>query len=198
MLPGAGWNCCLTRLSSLSPYGETDAFCSPRCSSATQCRTPGYACYFFVSAGANACWLNPIPTVAPDAGFADGGTSSSIGAACVNSQQCTATANAFCIPDIAPTGGATGFVGGYCSTSCSGVPCSTGSTCTPVSGALGTFPVCLQNCASPRIGQSSCRNGYICEGTTGTSSGYCLPRCNNTGATCPTGTACNATSGYCG
>ena len=185
-------------LAALGAYGENDVFCSPRCSNMAQCRTPGYACYFFVTAGANACWLNPIPGTGFDAGFVpDAGSMSNIGGACVNDGQCLSPTNSFCIPDVAPGVGATGFVGGYCSTSCNGTPCSSGSTCIPVNSGFGTFPVCLKECPGPRLGQSTCRNGYVCEGTAGASSGYCLPRCSNTGANCSAGTTCNTTSGYC-
>ena len=179
-------------LNALSPYGEHDVFCSPRCSNLAQCRTPGYACYFFVTAGANACWLNPIPSAGIDAG-----SSSTIGSACINDGQCLSPANSFCIPDVGPGIGATGFVGGYCSTSCNGTLCSSGSTCAFVISPVGTFPICLRDCSGPRLGQSTCRNGYVCDGVPGSMGGYCLPRCSNTGALCPTGTTCNQTSGYC-
>ncbi len=185
-------------LNQLSAYGENDVFCSPRCSSANQCRTPGYACYFFVSASANACWLNPIPPpVGVDAGIPDAGVGSTIGQACVNDGQCLQPAASFCIPDVAPGIGPTGFVGGYCSTSCNGSTCVAGSTCTSVNSGVGAFPVCLKNCSAPRTGQATCRNGYVCDGPMG-NSGWCLPRCSNTGANCPTGSTCNTTTGYCG
>jgi hypothetical protein len=195
-----GFGCTPTSLclSQLSPYGENDAFCSPRCSNANQCRTPGYACYFFVTASANACWLNPIPNTGFDAGMPDAGVGSTIGNACINDGQCLQPAASFCIPDVAPGVGATGFVGGYCSTSCNGSPCVGGSTCASVNTGVGAFPVCLKTCPTPRMGQSTCRNGYVCEGATGLMGGYCLPRCSNTGANCPTGTSCNSTTGYCG
>jgi hypothetical protein len=155
---------------------------------------PGYACYFINSVSTNACWLNPIPPTTMDAG-----TGSQIGNPCANAGQCTNPSNAFCIQDIVPPLGATGFVGGYCSSLCSGMACVSGSSCQSVTGFSGsiTQPVCLKECPMPRTGQSSCRTGYICEGTIGAALGVCLPRCNNSGASCPTGMACNTMTGYC-
>ncbi|MBS1151458.1 MAG: Myxococcales trans domain protein, partial [Myxococcaceae bacterium] len=185
-------------LNSLQPYGENDAFCSPRCSSASQCRAPGYACYFINSVSTTACWLNPIPIVGVDGGSPDAGASF-IGSACINAGQCTNPSNAFCIQDVIPGLGASGFVGGYCSALCSSVACVSGSSCQSVTGFSSgiTQQVCLRNCSGPRTGQANCRNGYVCEGTTGAAVGACLPRCNNTGATCPAGTGCNFATGYC-
>ena len=118
---------------------------------------------------------------------------------CVNAGQCTNPTNSFCIQDVIPGLGASGFVGGYCSSLCSGVACVAGSSCQTVTGFSSgvTQQVCLRDCSAPRTGQSNCRNGYVCEGTVGATVGACLPRCNNSGATCPTGTACNTMSGYC-
>jgi hypothetical protein len=184
-------------LNALQPYGENDAFCSPRCSNMNQCRTPGYSCYFINTVSTTACWLNPIPLVGIDAGVAtDGG---SIGLPCVNAGQCTNPTNAFCIQDVIPGLGASGFVGGYCSALCSTVPCIGGTSCQTVTGFSSglTQQVCLRDCIGPRTGQSNCRNGYVCEGTAGTPLGSCLPRCNNSGATCPAGATCNTMSGYC-
>lgn len=185
-------------LNALQPYGENDAFCSPRCTAMTQCRAGGYACYFINSVSATACWLNPIPGGGADGGVPDGGASF-IGSACVNAGQCTNPSNAFCILDVIGGLGPSGFVGGYCSALCSGVPCVAGSSCQTVTGfSTGiSQQVCLRDCSFPRTGQSNCRNGYLCEGTLGASLGACLPRCNNSGATCPAGTTCNAMSGYC-
>jgi hypothetical protein len=144
-----------------------------------------------------ACWLNPIPTVGMDGGSPDAGTSF-IGSPCLNAGQCTNPSNAFCIQDVIPGVGASGFVGGYCSTLCNAAACVAGASCQTVTGSFGfTQQLCLRDCTGPRTGQSNCRNGYVCEGTTGTAVGACTPRCNNTGAACPAGTACNTMSGYC-
>lgn len=181
-------------LNALQPYGENDPICSPRCTAMTQCRTPGYACYFINTVSTTACWLNPIPFTGLDAGMP-----SFIGAPCVNSGQCTSPSNAFCIQDVLPGLGASGFVGGYCSALCNMVSCAAGSSCQSVTGFSSgiTQQVCLKDCNFPRTGQSNCRNGYVCEGTTGAALGACLPRCNNTGASCPMGTTCNTMTGYC-
>lgn len=185
-------------LSALQPYGENDVFCSPRCSTTAQCRPSGYACYFINTVSTTACWLNPIPVAAQDGGV-DAGLPSFIGTACVNSGQCTNPPNSFCIQDVLPGLGASGFVGGYCSSLCSGSPCVAGSSCQSVTGFSSgiTQQVCLRDCTAPRTGQSNCRNGYVCEGTIGSTAGACLPRCNNSGASCPSGTTCNTMTGYC-
>ena len=183
-------------LSSLQSYGESDVFCSSKCNNMNQCRSAGYACYFINAVSTTACWLNPIPVVGQDGGSPDAGANF-IGAPCVNAGQCTNPSGAFCIQDVIPGLGATGFVGGYCSALCTnGCPAST--TCQTVSSAFGiSQQLCLLNCPGPRTGSSTCRNGYVCEGTTGTTGGTCTPRCNNTGAACPSGTACNTMTGYC-
>ena len=193
-------NCPMTSvcLDALQPYGENDPICSPRCTSLMNCRTPGYACYVFNSVATTACWLNPIPALGTDAGLSDAG-GNSVGQPCLNDGQCTSPANVFCVQDVIAGIGPTGFVGGYCSTSCNGTPCGPGTTCVGVTGVGGavTLPLCLRNCANARTGQSNCRNGYVCDGNVGAPVGYCLPRCNNTGSACPTGLVCNTSSGYC-
>jgi hypothetical protein len=180
-------------LDTLGSYGEQATVCSPVCSVNNPCRANGYSCYAWPSLAVSACWLDPLP-----GSTADAGTALSIGQSCVNDAQCLNPANSFCLPDVLPGVGATGFVGGYCTTSCNGAACATDSRCVGVSNNLGvTLPLCLRACANPRSGQSSCRNGYICETSGTTGGGYCLPKCNNAGSSCPLGTACNAMTGYC-
>src|SRR5207249_1052258 len=59
-------------------FGESDVICLANCTTTTQCRMPGYACYAFGPNGPNACWIFPTPPLfdggmpppMPDAGVA--------------------------------------------------------------------------------------------------------------------------------
>ena len=94
----------------------------------------------------------------------------------------------------------TGWPGGACSSSCSNTTCPSGSSCLDVGGAgggTGSNPICFKSCPAPRLGQSTCRTGYVCEvNVQVTGAGICIPRCNNLGFSCWQGTHCDA-SGYC-
>ena len=128
----------------------------------------------------------------------DGGVSQ-VGAACTSDLQCRPPTNGFCIAETV-FGQPTGWPGGSCSANCSNTPCPTGSSCLDV-GQLsggGSNPVCFKSCAAPRLGQSTCRTGYVCEvNVQTTGSGICIPRCNTVGFDCWQGTRCDVNSGYC-
>jgi serine protease len=122
----------------------------------------------------------------PDAGIPP------IGSACTTD----CGAGRLCVPESAPT--QTGYVGGYCSALCNNGICPAGSSC--VNDSIGGFSVsfCKANCATPGMGQGSCRAGYVCANGTGSAAqGVCTPRCTNAGYLCPNNTVCNAGSGYC-
>ena len=123
---------------------------------------------------------------------------SQIGNPCVADLQCHPPGNGFCIAETV-FGQPTGWPGGACSASCNGTACPAGSSCLDVGGGgTGSNPICFKSCPAPRLGQSTCRTGYICEVnfmTTG--SGICIPRCNTVGFNCWTGTTCDPASGYC-
>ncbi len=186
-------------LDNFSPYGEADPICAPTCASTASCRTPGYDCY--PVQGNKACWIAPIPALL-DGGFPDAGVPSNdggtVGAACVSSAQCNLYPNGFCVTEQVPGLGPSGFTNGYCTSLCSGMMCSAGSTCTNVNG-FGTInqQLCLRNCPAAMGGQSTCRVGYLCAGSGAAGTGVCTPNCTVTGFSCSSGQTCNTVSGYC-
>ena len=139
----------------LPAYGEADTICWDNCSTTDRCRTPGYGCYGLSSG--NACWISPVPPL-------DAGTpADKVGNAC------TSTANCINPPE---TGGACltrefnyNWAGGYCTKE----SCISNAECSADGGAIclditATDDVCVQKCAdSSDGGQSTCRNGYMCE-----------------------------------
>jgi hypothetical protein len=127
----------------------------------------------------------------------DGGMSQ-VGNPCSADLQCHPPANGFCIAETV-FGQPTGWPGGACSASCNGVACPSGSSCLDVGGGTtAPNPICFKSCAGPRLGQSTCRGGYVCEvNVQTTGSGICIPRCNTVGFSCWQGTTCDANSGYC-
>ncbi len=117
-------------------------------------------------------------TLAPQKDVSDM-QSSVIGNAC--------TADGPCAPGICGTG----FPGGYCTQDCLMASCPLGSRCV----GNGMVAYCLSSCVGPRMGQSECRAGYVCDDD-GTGSGVCIPSCvSNPGGCAPA--MCNMTSGYC-
>lgn len=130
----------------------------------------------------------------PDAG------TSQVGNACTSDTQCRPPTNGFCIAETV-FGQPTGWPGGACSANCGTVGCPSGSSCLDVGGGgggTGSNPICFQSCPQPRLGQSTCRSGYLCEvNVQTTGSGICIPRCNTVGFTCWQGTRCDVGSGYC-
>ena len=127
----------------------------------------------------------------------DAGTSQ-VGTACTTDTQCRPPANGFCIAETV-FGQPTGWPGGACSASCGTTACPSGSSCLDVGGGGGSSnPICFQSCPQPRLGQSTCRSGYLCEvNVQTTGSGICIPRCNTAGFECWRGTRCDVASGYC-
>lgn len=186
-------------LDTLGVYGETDPICAPACMTGSNCRTPGYDCYQ-VAGNTQACWISPLSVL--DAGFPDGGIGGSdggvVGAACVSTGQCNLYPNGFCVTENVPGLGPSGFTAGYCTSLCSGMMCSAGSTCTNVNGFGSiTQQLCLRNCPVPLGGQSTCRTGYLCTAAGAAGTGVCAPKCTVAGASCPSGQTCNTVTGYC-
>lgn len=160
----------------LPQYGEADTFCWDNCTATDRCRTPGYACYN-LSSGA-ACWIDPIPPL-------DAGTpADKVGQACTSAMDC----------DNPPESGATclsrefnfNWAGGYCSKA----DCLSNAECSSDGGAIclgftQNDRACVQKCAdSSDGGQSTCRNGYICNqyftgladgGQAPSADGFCAP-----------------------
>lgn len=88
----------------------------------------------------------------------------------------------------------TSWPGGYCSGTCLLTEQVCGGFLGLASGWCTPQGSCLEDCANPGQGQSSCRTGYVCEYSNGVGSqGVCVPRCQQ--VACSSGT-CNA-SGYC-
>ncbi len=176
----------------LATYGESDKFCLKRCTDANQCRN-GYNCYSLGAQG-NACWLAALPP--RDAGP----PANKVGIGCSKNPECTnPPEDGFCIPETTADGGSSGFMGGYCTAECDdSAHCSAdgGAICVTFEDNLNA---CLQACASPGAGQSSCRAGYVCLTLTNSDGGasprgICGPTCDLTG--CDVGQICLA-NGYC-
>ncbi|MDP3233000.1 MAG: S8 family serine peptidase [Myxococcales bacterium] len=87
---------------------------------------------------------------------------------------------------------ATGFPQGYCTRDCETASCPAGAKC--LSGA--TVSLCLETCAAPRRGRSTCRANYVCEDDS-SGIGVCIPGCTAIADFCDAPQACNATTGYC-
>lgn len=143
----------------LPQYGEADTFCWDNCSGTDRCRTPGYECYQI--GNGNSCWIDPIPPV--DAGV----PADKVGNACSSTAECInpPETGGVCLSREANYDWTA--AGGYCSkTGCiSNDECSAdgGSFCI---GLTEDDPnLCVQKCAdSSDGGQSTCRNGFVCEG----------------------------------
>ncbi len=178
-------------------FGE-DNICAAFCGVGSYVCRSGYACYP-IPAG-DICWLDPLPTP-PSA------PPNLIGNACTSDAACQANGTftpGICYPATSPsTGAPTGFTGGYCSAQCdhnnpSDPICSSTGVCVGFSNSMGqAFGLCMNRCSAPEGGQSNCRTSYICETATSAGEGGCLPRCDNPGWGCPTGTTCNTGTGYC-
>jgi hypothetical protein len=180
-------------------FGESGRFCWSRCDSRIDCRAPDYECY---SLGNNrrGCWISPLPD------FDAGTPADKVGIACTQDSECSNPPDdGVCLPPTLPDGGASPFVGGYCTAPCVDAShCSTdgGATCVAiVVGGAVAGAACMHTCEAPQAGPSSCRTGYLCRGLRQADGGLaprgvCYPSCLNQGAACPTGTTCQ-TSGYC-
>lgn len=205
--------------------GEDDNFCADRCGFQDNCRNPGYACYGIQGQqGTNVCWLFPAPEVqGVDAGtggggggafdgggFGGGGGSAtdagvhSLGSACSSSAQCAGLAGPVCIPASVPGFGATGYIDGYCTTSCGvGGFCPQNGMCVFETFFGNNTSTCKSTCPAPGMGQSTCRAGYLCHFSTisalfdgGFPPGWCGPRCDALLGQCNPGTSCGM-DGYC-
>ena len=143
------------------------------------------SCFNGLTCSSGAC-------TSPDAG------PSQVGNACTTDTQCRPPTSGFCIAETV-FGMPTGWPGGACSANCGTTACPSGSSCLDVGGGgSGSNPICFQSCPQPRIGQSTCRVGYVCEvNVQTTGSGICIPRCNTAGFTCWQGTRCDVGSGFC-
>jgi hypothetical protein len=178
-------------------FGETFTLCIAACGGQpSPCREPGYACYALGpgSPPPTGCWIDPP---APD-GLE--GASCNVSSDCLTS---TGPGQGFCTASTLADGGPSGFPGGMCGADCTGweqaglgdLYCGDGGTCV-FFGDAGFSPAsCFGSCATPLGGQATCRVGYVCRPSP-EGGGFCYPRCDNRGGSCPTGTACSA-NGYC-
>jgi hypothetical protein len=137
-----------------------------------------------------------------------------VGQACTTTANCEVPANtiADCFPETftGSDGGIvqSGFPGGYCSR----FNCSDDDDCGPAGAGIclqiSSNPMaaiqtaCFQACAAGGGGQSTCRNGYVCQSyffTDGGAStdGYCIGRCDAPGNSCAGRQTCNTSTGYC-
>ncbi|MDP1825930.1 MAG: hypothetical protein Q8L48_21885 [Archangium sp.] len=109
------------------------------------------------------------------------------GASCTSTTQCYQ-------PILGSAECRTAWPGGYCTGTCLLTEQVCGGFLGLASGWCTPAGECLQDCANPDTGQSTCRSGYVCDFSNGAGSqGVCLPRCQQ--VPCASGT-CN-TSGYC-
>lgn len=189
----------------------TGSGCSPldcpnSCCFSGFCAPPGLS--FACGTGGQACQQCPgtaqcIAGVCTGVFFADAGTSSVLGQACTTDSACATLPNGLCFQErFGGTGIPTGYVGGACSVACSpnGTPCTQG-TCVQETftggGIVTTTDLCRATCPGPRLGQSTCRPGYVCNASAGSlSRGWCGPDCHNAGVTCVGSTRCRQ-DGYC-
>jgi hypothetical protein len=107
-------------------------------------------------------------------GGSGGGGDSSIGAACLEDEDCGA---AVCQPDDS-----NGFVNGYCLAACGtpGAACASGAICVADLAGEGNN-ICMQTC------DAGCRDGYECMSYSGET--FCYPYCE-AASDCPGGYTC--------
>ncbi|MFO0598371.1 MAG: hypothetical protein U0228_23905 [Myxococcaceae bacterium] len=139
------------------------------------CGTGGVACSACTSpaqcSASQACSATDLPT----------------GSSCTAANQCYQ-------PILGTAECRTTWPGGYCTGSCLLTEQACGGFLSLATGWCTPAGECLQDCANPGTGQSSCRTGYVCDYSNGVGSqGVCIPRCQQ--VACASGT-CNA-SGYC-
>lgn len=173
-------------------FGESPALCLDLCDGHSDgCRSPGYACYALTSGTSNACWIDPLP---------QGHPADKVGAACLVDPQCqNPPLDGFCLSGTGEDGGSSAWPGGYCTAPClDDRHCSAdgGAVCLSLGSPVGA---CFQSCPAPGGGQSSCRQGYLCQfifdDGVPTDGGACAPDCRNEAGLCGMKT-CNA-NGYC-
>ena len=127
-----------------------------------------------------------------------------LGGACSSSTQCAGLAGPVCIPASVPGFGATGYVDGYCTTSCgAGSFCPQNGMCITETFFGNSTSTCKSTCPGPGMGQSTCRSGYLCHFSPtgalfdgGIPPGWCGPRCDALLGQCSAGTRCGM-DGYC-
>jgi len=156
----------------------------------TACGTGGSACQLCVGF----CFGGTCLSFLPGNGGGDGGT----GAPCTSSSHCENFGfleSSRCIPERRSDGGLTGWVSGYCSSTCLLGYCPGNGTCLSDNN-------CYTPCSTPNQGRGSCRVGYVClqlyrsDGGISTGNGVCQPDCRNAGVSCNAGYTCNAL-GHC-
>ena len=190
--------------------GDMENVCLASCASAA-CRT-GYICVNF---GTTAQPLPLCIVAAPDGGLMDEwdagrpANDNVMGQSCANDVACQPPASGTCIPALLPDGGQSGFPGGSCTADCSMATFDTfcgsdAGACVPSAYSTAQGPLVLWSCerlCNPLQGNTGCRTEYYCDAIYGTAYpdyGICTPKCTNAGITCPSGTACNTTTGVCG
>ena len=121
-----------------------------------------------------------------------------VGKACDSANQCGGTPGFCLFGEVA--GIKTGYVGGYCTQTCTSTDpkCPVNSVCiTEMIGGFNSMG-CKTPCANPGKGQDTCRQGYLClKASSGDMTGWCGPSCINQTIPCLGGTRCNAMTGYC-
>jgi hypothetical protein len=197
----------LTAQYGVNSYGESTAFCLSNCNSDLDCASPDYVCL-----GGNTPDSTNTTFNAGLGCFINVGATNQTGQPCTTLVSCAfPPTNGYCLTETDSTGVATGFIGGYCSSSCLGVLftspnpdsfCGSGARCLvdgmDTSGNPNSAN-CYSLCPSPGSGQSSCRSSYLCLPVSlpdggQDSQGVCYIPCQFAG--CATGTTCQA-SGYC-
>jgi hypothetical protein len=123
------------------------------------------------------------------------------GEACTDASQCGASAGAAC---VAPTnnGEPSGWPGGYCTGECDdrdSTFCGQDAVC--LNSSWLNVPACYSLCSAPNQGQSTCREGYVCNSFDNadggpSTSGVCQPSCAVAGEGCGYPYYCGSL-GYC-
>jgi hypothetical protein len=126
-----------------------------------------------------------------DAGT-DAGWYGQLGSPCISDADCATPGGMFCLSAFRG-GMPSGFPGGMCTASCEGGASCPAGTCGALLIQNATTRLCVLPCPPPSF---SCRMSYLC-GFAIDGSRACAPRCNNPGATCPPGTTCRASDGFC-
>ncbi len=108
-----------------------------------------------------------------------------VGSGCGVDSDC---ADGWCLEEVDPQMGPTGWVGGSCSMPCgAGIGCSAGTACVVLEAAGWCLPPC------GAMGQPECREGYVCDPYLHA----CLPNCANEGWSCGMQYTCRS-DGVCG
>ncbi len=209
---GAGNTC----IYGLGGIGEAENICLVRCNGPdgvqSNCR-PGYLCINFGTTQqpqyacfpAKADGTHPIDDITDVVDAGPGANPGVMGSGCTADNQCMPPNTGFCWNQTLPDGGPSGYPGGSCSADCSHGTlsvqnfCGDGGVCLLYGFSDQYGPLllglCERRCTPP--GQSTCRTGYVCEPLNTPGTGFCTPRCDNPGASCPQGQTCNTSTGLC-